>query len=148
MNFTVSTIARSLATYLAPHFPGVTFYEDPNQQKTVTPCLFLQQRGSKIEKETGGYYLRTIRLDLTYLVDYNLPNMQELYTQALEMLDILLDTFPYTDGDGTQRIRAYQREGTVDLDAMHYKFELRERVQLPEDEVKMRVIEEYSEEVT
>ena len=44
MNFTVSTIAKSLADYLAPNFPGVTFYEDPNQQGSRSPMLFLQQR--------------------------------------------------------------------------------------------------------
>ena len=46
MNLTVSTISKSLADYLAPSFPGVTFYEDPNQQGTTPPCLCLQQRYS------------------------------------------------------------------------------------------------------
>lgn len=32
MNFTISTLARSLADYLADFLPGVTMYEDPNQQ--------------------------------------------------------------------------------------------------------------------
>nr|DAT36591.1 MAG TPA: tail completion protein [Caudoviricetes sp.] len=149
MNLTTTTVARSLAAYLAPHFPDITFYEDPNQQKTITPCMFLQQRGSKIDRETGGYWMRTIRFDLVYIVDYNLPNMQELYVKALEMLDLALKVFPYTDGESTHLhlIRTYQREGTIDLDALHYKFELRERVSIPENAVKMREIEEYSEEV-
>ena len=30
MNLTVTTIAKSLADYLAPCFPSVAFYEDPN----------------------------------------------------------------------------------------------------------------------
>ena len=42
MNLTVTTIAKSLADYLAPCFPSVAFYEDPNQQGSRTPCMFLQ----------------------------------------------------------------------------------------------------------
>ena len=38
MNLTVTTIAKSLADYLAPCFPSVAFYEDPNQQGSRTPC--------------------------------------------------------------------------------------------------------------
>ena len=34
MNFSIMTVAKSLAGHLAPVLPGVTFYEDPNQQNT------------------------------------------------------------------------------------------------------------------
>nr|DAM72203.1 MAG TPA: hypothetical protein [Caudoviricetes sp.] len=135
MNFTVSTVAKSLASYLAPHFQGVTFFESPNQQGSTPPCMFLQQRYAYIEHRLSGRYLRRIGLDLTYLVDYNLPNMQELYQQAAETLDILLDTFPYSDDTASEPtlIRTYNREWRIDLDAMHYKFELQTWVYLPED---------------
>lgn len=149
MNFTVSTIAASLAAYLAPVFPGVVFYQDPNQQGTEPPCMFLQQRYSNIKLETGGYWLRTIGLELTYLLDYNLPNMQQLYQQAAESLDLAMETFPYSDGtsEGTVHIRAYQREWRIDLDALHYQFEIRERVSIPKTWPKMESIQEYNEEV-
>lgn len=149
MNFTVSTIAASLAAYLAPVFPGVVFYQDPNQQGTEPPCMFLQQRYSNIKLETGGYWLRTIGLDLTYLLDYNLPNLQQLYQQAAENLDLAMETFPYSDGasSGTVQLRAYQREWRIDLDALHYQFEIRERVSIPETWPKMESIQEYNEEV-
>lgn len=155
MNFTVSTLAKSLAAYLAPQFPGVQFYEGPNQQGTRPPCMFLQQRYSYIELRQAGRYLRRIGLDLTYLVDYNLPELQALYEAASEMLDQMLETFPYTDGvttaplpadapPGTQPeilytlLRTYDRESRIDLDALHYKFELKVWVERPGDEVKMR----------
>lgn len=143
MNFTVSTIAKSLADYLAPVLPGVTFYEDPNQQGSKPPCLFLQQRYSRLQLETGGYWLRTIGLDLTYLADYNLPNLQQLYQSAGEALDLVMETFPYSDGTspGTALFRTYDREWTVDLDAMHYKFELRERITLPEPFTPMQTMD-------
>ena len=111
MNFTISTIAQSLAAYLAPSFPGVTFYENPNQQGTDAPCMFLQQRYSYIKVKTSNRFLRTIGLDLTYLEDYNLPNMQQLYQTTAEALDEVMETFPYTDDtpEGTELLRTYER---------------------------------------
>lgn len=146
MNFTISTIARSLADYLAPALPGVTFYEDPNQQGTRPPCLFLQQRYSYTERRQAGRWLRRIGLDLTYLEDYNLPDMQRRYERAAEALDLVMETFPYSDGEGETLLRTYDREWRIDLDAMHYKFELRVWVELPEAESRMRTMD-YDEEV-
>ena len=149
MNFTISTIAQSLAAYLAPSFPGVTFYENPNQQGTETPCMFLQQRYSYIKVKTSGRFLRQIGLDLTYLVDYNLPNMQQLYQAVAEQMDMVMETFPYTDGttEGTSLLRTYEREWRIDLDAMHYKFELQVWVDTPDTITPMETIN-YQEAVT
>lgn len=144
MNLMVSTISKSLADYLAPIFPGVTMYEDPNQQGSQPPCMFLQTRYNRLKLEMGGYWLRTLGLDLTYLLGYNLPDLQRQYQAAAEALDLVMETFPYSDGssEGQALLRTYDREWTVDLDAMHYKFELRERVTLPTPEaVKMQELE-------
>lgn len=142
MNFTISTIAKSLADYLAPSFPGVTFYEDPNQQGSKAPMLFLQQRYAYVEpRRNNGYYLRRIGLDLTYLVDYNLPDLQQQYQQAAEQLDLLMETFPYSDGTDNALLRTYDREWRIDLDALHYKFELQVWVTIPEDNVKMETMD-------
>ncbi len=148
MNFTVSTIAKSLADYLAPVLPGVTFYEDPNQQGSKPPMLFLQVRYDRKRLETGGFWMRTTGMDLTYLADYNLPDLQQLYQSAGEALDLVMETFPYSDGtnSGTVLLRTYDREWTVDLDAMHYKFELRERVSIPQEYVKMQTMD-YNEDI-
>ena len=149
MNFTISTIARSLTAYLGGSFPGVTFYENPNQQGTQAPCMFLQQRYSYIKVKTAGRFLRQIGLDLTYLVDYNLPNLQELYQAAAEQLDLLMETFPYSDGttEGTALLRTYEREWRIDQDAMHYKFELQVWVEQPETITHMETMD-YQEAVT
>lgn len=147
MNFTISTIAKSLADYLTPSFPGVTFYEDPNQQDSKPPMMFLQQRYAHIEpRRNNGYYLRRIGLDLTYLLDYNLPNMQQLYQQAAERLDLLMETFPYLDGTDTTLLRTYDREWRIDLDVLHYKFELQVFVEIQETAMKMQTMD-YNEEV-
>lgn len=147
MNFTVSTIAASLAAYLSPLFPGVTFYQNPNQQGTDAPCMFLQQRYSYMKRRTSGQWLRTIGLDLTYLEDYNLPNMQELYQAAVETLDGAMDVFPYSDGTSTTTVLTYDRDSRIDLDAMHYKFELRVVVEQPQTGTPMQTMD-YTEEVT
>ena len=149
MNLTVSTISKSLADYLAPSFPGVTFYEDPNQQDSKPPMMFLQTRGNRLTLETGGFWRRTLRVDLVYLLEYNLPNLQQLYQAAGETLDLLMETFPYSDGttDGTVLLRTYEREWNIDLDELHYKFEIRERVSIPKEYAKMQTMD-YDEEVT
>lgn len=149
MNFTVSAITQSLADYLAPVLPGVTMYEDPNQQGTDPPCMFLQQRYSYLTLQTGGYWLRRIGLDLTYLLDYNLTDLQTQYQTAAESLDLVMETVPYNDGTGTALVRTYDREWRIDLDAMHYRFELRERVKLPKDanQTKMQTMD-YNQQIT
>lgn len=147
MNFTIQTIAKSLANYLASSFPGVTFYEDPNQQGSKAPMLFLQQRYAYVEpRRNSGYFLRRIGLDLTYLVDYNLPDLQQKYQQAAEQLDLLMETFPYSDGTDSTLLRTYDREWRIDLDALHYKFELQVWVTIPEAAVKMQTMD-YDEDL-
>lgn len=143
MNLTTETVAKSLAAYLSPLFPDVTMYENPNQQGTHVPCMFLQQRSSTIKLQTGGYWLRTLKLDLTYLIGFNLPDMQQRYTKAAEVLDLAMETFPYTDGSGETAtpLRAFDREASIDLDALHYKFELRARVSVPAEYEKMQELE-------
>lgn len=147
MNFTITTMASSLADYLAPSLPGVTFYEDPNQQDSVTPCAFLQQRFSFPTLQTGGRWLRRIGLDLTYLEDYNLPDLQQRYQKAAEAMDLVMETFPYTDGENWTLLRTYDREWRIDAYELHYKFELRVLVSLPEAFNPMEHMD-YHEEVT
>ena len=86
-------------------------------------------------------------IDLVYLLEYNLPNLQQLYQAAGEQLDLLMETFPYSDGEtkGTALLRTYDREWNIDLDELHYRFELRERVSLPEKATKMRTMDYYEE---
>ena len=142
MNSSIKDIADSLASHLSAKFPGATFYEDPNQQKTSLPCFFLQQRNAKIKKLLDGRYLRTISLDLTYLEDYNLPDLQKRYEAVAEDLDICMETFPYLSGQESTLLRAYDRSWSIDLDAMHYKFEIRVFVTLEEAFIPMESLEQ------
>lgn len=124
MTFTIENIAASLARYLAPEFPGVTFYEDPNQQGTEIPCMFLQQRRAEIKRRAGDRYRRRLSLDLVYLEDYNRQDLQRLYLSAAETLDRVMETFPYVEGDAIALVRTQNREWNIELDALHYKFDL------------------------
>lgn len=144
MNLTVSTISKSLADYLAPILPGAAMHEDPNQQGSQPPCMFLQVRYGRLTKETSGYWIRRLGLDLVFLLDYNLPDLQQRYQTAGEALDLALETFPYSDGGAGAEpvlLHTFDREWNVDLNELHYKFELRERVNIPEQFVKMQTMD-------
>lgn len=138
MTFTLKTLAASLADYLAPVLPGVQILEDPAQQGVQPPCMFLQQRYSDIKSCPGGRKRRTVGLDLTYLLDYNLPDLQQQYNAAAEALDDVMDTFPYSDGSSTELLHTYDRKTDIDEEGLHYKFELRVFVEKPVEAVKMR----------
>ena len=86
---------------------------------------------------------------MTCLQDYNLPNLQQLYEATAEVLDIALENFPYNDGESTQTvlIKTHNREWNIDLDALHYKFDIEERVIIPKKNIKMQTIQELNEEV-
>lgn len=124
MTFSIENIAQSLANYLAPEFPGVNFYEDPNQQGSETPCMFLQQRRSEIKKHIGRRYLRTLGFDLVYLEQYNRPDLQQVYLAANETLDRVMEAFPYIEGEESAIVRTLHREANIELAALHYKFDL------------------------
>lgn len=148
MNFTITTLGESLADYLAPVLPDVQYNEDPAQQGVDCPCFFLQQRYAYTDRRrsTRGMFLQRIGLDLTYLEDYNLPDLHQRYLAAAGVLDTVMETIEYTDGDGTALLRTYERQWTIDEDALHYKFELQVWVSLPETAVKMQTMD-YDEEV-
>lgn len=147
MTFAPANLAASLAAYLAPYFPGVTFYPGPNQQGTEPPCMFLQQRYNYPDLQQDGRRRLRIGLDLAYLLDYNLPNMQLQYQEAADTLNVVMETFPYSDGADTALLRTYDKEARIDLDALHYKFEVRVWISLPETPVMMQTMD-YTEDVT
>lgn len=149
MTFTMQALTRSLADYLAPALPGFTFYDNPNQQGTKTPAVFLQRTRAKITKRLGGRFLRQLGLDLVCLVEYDLPDMEDQYTAAADVLDELLDTFPYRGGeDESALLRTCERNWYIQDNALHYKFDLKLWVSRGEDDALMRSIQSYTEEVS
>ncbi len=150
MKFTMRGLTRSLAGCLAPHLPNAAFYDNPNQQGTRLPAMFLQRTRAKITMKMGGRFLRRLGLDLVYLVDYNQVDMDDQYTRAADILDERLETFPYSDGEGGQSaiLRTHERSWSIQDDALHYKFDLNIWVSPEEDAVLMGSIQSYNEEVS
>lgn len=150
MTVTMQALTRSLADYLAPALPGVTFYDNPNQQGSRMPALFLQRTKAKITGKTGGRFLRELGLDLVCLIDYNQVDMDSRYTRVADVLDEQLDTFPYRPGEqgGFALLRTYGRNWYIQDGTLHYKFDLKLWVSRAEDAVLMRSIQTYTEEVT
>ena len=122
MNFTITTIPQSLESYLAPLFPGVTFFREPCPGACPAPAMFLHLKSARVDQGQGGRWLRQVGLELTYLAQG--PNLQEQYLQAAQTLDLALTSFPYSDGDQTQLLRTCGREWNIDLDALYYRFAL------------------------
>lgn len=150
MIFTMRGLTRSLAGCLAPYLPDVTFYDNPNQQGTKLPAMFLQRTRANIALKVGGRFLRKLGLDLVYLVDYSQVDMDDQYTRAADVLDERLETFPYSDGEGRESaiLRTCERSWSIQDDALHYKFDLKIWVSPEEDEVLMGSIQSYNEEVS
>ena len=150
MIFTMQALTKSLADYLAPALPGVTFYDNPNQQGTKTPAMFLQRTKAKITKKLGGRFLRQLGLDLVCLVDYNRVDMEDQYTRAADVLDEMLETFPYSGGEGQKSalLRTYERNWYIRDNALHYKFDLKIWVTKAEDAVLMQSIQSFTMEVS
>ena len=150
MTFTMQGLTRSLADYLSPHLPGMTFYDNPNQQGTKPPAMFLERTKAKIASKPGGRFLRELGLDLVCLLDYNQVDMDSQYTRTADVLDERLETFPYRGAPGAEHalLRTYGRNWYIQDDALHYKFDLKLWVSRGEDDALMRSIQTYTEEVT
>lgn len=145
MIFTMPALAQSLADYLAPELPGVTFYADPNQQGTRPPALFLRQTHSRISSHAGGRLLRRLGLDLVYLERPNRPDGDSRLQAAADALDLCLETFPYAEPN--VRLRTYDRRWEIGEETLHYKFNLKLWLTKQEDAVLMQSIQHLRTEV-
>ncbi len=150
MTFTMQALSRSLANYLSPELPGVSFYDNTHQQGTRTPAVFVQRTKAKITKKLGGRFLRQLGLDLVCLVDYNQVDMDDQYTHMADVLDEMLDTFPYRNEESGESalLRAYERNWYIRDETLHYKFDLKIWVSRAEDDALMQSIQSYEKEVS
>lgn len=148
MIFTMPALARSLADYLAPSLPDVSFYADPSQQGTASRALFLRQTNARLTKQMGGRFLRRLGLDLMYLEDFNTVDGDSRLQAAADVLDQRLDTFPYSSGgEKPELLRTYERRWEITDSTLHYKFDLQLWLTYKEDAVLMQSIQELNMEV-
>lgn len=148
MTFTMPTLSRSLAEYLAPSLPDVTFYADPNQQGTASRALFLRQTNARITSQVGGRFLRRLGLDLVYLEQLNSVDAETRLQAAADVLDQRMETFPYSSGEEKAvLLRTYERHWEIMDSTLHYKFDLQLWLTYQEDAALMMSIEELNMEV-
>lgn len=148
MTFTMPTLSRSLAEYLAPSLPDVTFYADPNQQGTASRALFLRQTNARITSQVGGRFLRRLGLDLVYLEQLNSVDAETRLQAAADVLDQRMETFPYSSGEEKAvLLRTYERHWEIMDSTLHYKFDLQLWLTYQEDAALMQSIEELNMEV-
>lgn len=149
MIFTIEALTRSLADYLAPELPGVTFYSSPSQQGSQ-PAMFLRRTNARIAKKMGGRLLRTLGLDLVCTADFNQVDLDDQYVRIADILDQVMETFPYCSGEGTflAHLRTCERRWEITDSTLHYKFNLKLWVSKLEDAILMQSIQSYSVEVT
>ena len=148
MTFTMLALSRSLADYLAPSLPDVTFYADPNQQGTASRALFLRQTNARITSQVGGRFLRRLGLDLVYLEQLNSVDAETRLQAAADVLDQRMETFPYSSGEEKAvLLRTYERHWEIMDSTLHYKFDLQLWLTYQEDAALMMSIEELNMEV-
>lgn len=148
MTFTMPALSRSLAEYLAPSLPDVTFYADPNQQGTASRALFLRQTNARITSQVGGRFLRRLGLDLVYLEQLNSVDAETRLQAAADVLDQRMETFPYSSGEEKAvLLRTYERHWEIMDSTLHYKFDLQLWLTYQEDAALMQSIEKLNMEV-
>ena len=148
MTFTMLALSRSLADYLAPSLPDVSFYADPNQQGTASRALFLRQTNARITSQVGGRFLRRLGLDLVYLEQLNSVDAETRLQAAADVLDQRMETFPYSSGEEKAvLLRTYERHWEIMDSTLHYKFDLQLWLTYQEDAALMMSIEELNMEV-
>lgn len=146
MTFSVRDLAPSLAKHLKTVLPDVTFYRDPAQQGVQTAAMFLQVRHASVSPELrprdARRDLRKIGLDLITLLQPNLPDALEKYHQIAEQLDLSLSVFPLVNSAGeSELVRPINREWRVELDSLHYRFDLWLHADIPETVVPMQTMQ-------
>lgn len=148
MTFTMPALSRSLADYLAPSLPDVSFYADPNQQGTASRALFLRQTNARITSQVGGRFLRRLGLDLVYLEQLNSVDAETRLQAAADVLDQRMETFPYSSKEEKAvLLRTYERHWEIMDSTLHYKFDLQLWLTYQEDAALMQSIEELNMEV-
>lgn len=136
MTYTLSGVNQAIAAVIKGALPGVTVYDNPNQQKTTLPAVFLTYRGEQgMDDQIGNRWMQKLRIDLCYLVDYNLPDLGDQYRAAAGALDEVMDSLPYS---GSAVLRVENRSWFVELDALHYQFDIPVRLMKPYTPVTMQ----------
>lgn len=143
---TLAALNLAIAGAVKEALPEVTVYDNPNQQGSDLPCVVINYRNSSaVDKQIGNRFLRTVKYDLVYLEEYNLPDLNDRFLRAADALDERMELFSFP---GANPIRTLNRNWFVELAALHYQFDVKARVSLPDEGVpmeEMRLFEEVTD---
>lgn len=144
MTFTITGIIDSLSGFLKAKYPQYPVYDSPNQQGSRFPCFFVFPMPSSVDDEVGSRYRRDLGIDIIFVQQRNAVNQNYQLCEIAEYLDVALETFPYTDGSGSEvPLHTFERQWQIEDQELHYQFHIRQRVCLPEETNLMREMEEY-----
>ncbi|MDR0817959.1 MAG: hypothetical protein LBN43_00070 [Oscillospiraceae bacterium] len=125
-NVTLETITQALARAIK-NVLGENFcvYSSPTVQGDL-PCVYITFiPTSGVKHNRVGHALRYIMVDLVYLSDFNLPNLDDEYSGVVDGFDNVFEFFSFTDtDDNTHILRTRDRTWNYDRSGLHYKFRL------------------------
>jgi hypothetical protein len=129
MKISIPIIDNALAGLLKQLVSGVSVYNNPNQQKTSLPAFFIQHMPNmSIKPQTSDRFKRKLFFDIVYMEEYNLTALEDRYCEIAELLDVYLELIPIIEDGNTYYVRTLNRSWSVELGALHYKFDLEMRV--------------------
>lgn len=133
----LATLVSGLADKLAGLFPGTHIFANPSQQLMNSvldsggkhlPCFFITPRPDMpIKKAIGRWHWQPL-YDLVYMTELYSNTQQYEYQDVAQVLDESLETF--TAGGVT--VRTHNRKWTVELQALHYRIDIKQVVRLPQ----------------
>lgn len=138
--YTLEAVNKAVASAVAAAVPDAAghIYDSPRQQSTGLPAVFLNYRGEqKLKKQIGNRWLQTLRMDIVYLVEPNLPNEGSLLRDAAGALDYALETLTV----GGECIRALDRQWHTERGELHYQLDLRLRLSMPHSADRMETMD-------
>lgn len=148
----IPLILQSIAKYLTAQTGIENIYLNPNAQNTKLPCFFVQPIPlSGIKNSVVNRVQRTMMVDIIYINQFDLEDLYDQYIEMAEKLDLAFHIgFIYKDTTSMSevdvQVRAYDKQYTINRDALHYKFRLDlDATYMPEDATKMQLIVEFNE---
>ena len=119
-------MTAAIADFLAPLFPGVTIYANPNQQTPTLPALFITPSPSKLIRWLGRWR-RDDTFIVTYVIPYNQTDNTDQLLAAQQILDTNLEYIPFS----TTYLKTHRRESTFLRGSLVYRLTVKPYITFP-----------------
>ena len=140
MTLTLKDIRDAIAGVIKQGYPQYKVYGSPTQQGAKPPCFFVFfLPDSKLKGQIGRLSLREIGVDIVFYQERNTVNTFQNAEDVADYLDECMSRIPF----GECFLGVHERSWEIE-DELHYKFKIKERVYLPENDPELREIELYT----